>query len=366
VRSNDQVFQLSLTEIVFVIVFLLLLLLGWMVFDAERDRSHAINRTDTVADATALIAAAARARNDLDELVRQSGAADRADVISRLIEREKLGAVNSALRSRIEELDRTLSALTEIKNAVAVEKAKSGRATDELRQDVLTGLAVAAAVRQSLIERRARQESGGGAAQHRVSRESLVAEARSAIALKAAVERRLKTELDRRLDAGTEAAVAAELVAAARNVSSHQGTAQDFRLAEKDNKDLRGQIAFLTARSGGKGGRDYPPCWAEESTGKLQYLFAIDIRNEGLTIRAAWTEARDADAKLLPGISTLVMHSPMTLGEFNAAMRGINQSSKTKRCRHYVLLRNHVKDLEVFNRYRYAVENYFYKLELRT
>ena len=365
-RSNDQVFQLSLTEIAFVIVFLLLLLLGWMVFDAERDRSRALDPTHKLADARALIAAAERARIDLDDVVRQSGTADRADVISRLIEREKLSAVNAALRSRIEELDRTLSTLTEIRNAIAAEKAKNGRATDELRRDVLTGLAMAAAVRQSLVEGRARQERGGGAAQHVVSRESLLAEARSAIALKAAIERRLRTELDRRLDAGTEAAVAAELVAAARSLSSHHGTAQDFRLAQKENKDLRGQIAFLTSRPGGKGGRDYPPCWAEESTGKLQYLFAIDIRNEGLTIRAAWTEARDADAKLLPGITALLAHSPMTLTEFNAAMHGIDQSSKTKKCRHYVLLRNHVRDLEVFNRYRYAVESYFYKLELRT
>lgn len=360
-RGDDQVFQLSLTEIAFVIVFLLLLLLGWMVFNTQGGRSHALGPTASVADTTAVIAAAERAGNELDELVRQSGTADRADVISRLIEREKLSAVNTALRARIEELDHTLSALTEVRNAIVAEKAKDGgAATDAVRREILTGLAVAAAVRQSLIEPRARQERGGTSAQHVPSRETLLTEARSAIALKAAIERRLQTELGRKLEAGTEGVLAAELIAAAGSMSSQHG------IAEKDNKDLRGQVAFLTARLGVKGGRDYPPCWAEESTGKLQYLFAIDIRNEGLVIRAAWPEARGADAKLLPGINALLAHPPMKLSAFNEAMQGIDQSSKTKNCRHYVLLRNHVKDLDVFNRYRYAVENYFYKLELRT
>jgi hypothetical protein len=367
VRGDDQVFQLSLTEIAFVIVFLLLLLLGWMVFNTQGGRSHALGPTASVADTTAVIAAAERAGNEPDELVRQSGTADRGDVISRLIEREKLTAVNTALRARIEELDRTLSALTEVRNAIAAEKAKDGgAATDAVRREILTGLAVAAAVRQSLIEPRARQERGGTSAQHVPSRETLLTEARSAIALKAAIERRLQTELGRKLEAGTEGVLAAELIAAAGSMSSQHGIAQASKSAEKDNKDLRGQVAFLTARLGVKGGRDYPPCWAEESTGKLQYLFAIDIRNEGLVIRAAWPEARGADAKLLPGINALLAHPPMKLSAFNEAMQGIDQSSKTKNCRHYVLLRNHVKDLDVFNRYRYAVENYFYKLELRT
>ena len=47
-------------------------------------------------------------------------------------------------------------------------------------------------------------------------------------------------------------------------------------------------------------------------------------------------------------------------------MQGIDQHSRKNSCRHYVLMRNHVNDLQMFNRYRYAVENYFYKLELRS
>jgi hypothetical protein len=365
VRSDDQVFQLSLTEMAFVIVFLVLLLLGWMVFDANRERSRALGATNLVANARSAIAAD-RPGNDPDDLVRQSGTADRTDVVSRVVESVKLTAVNAALRARIEELDRTLSALTEVRNAIAAEKAKDATAaTDAVRREVLTGLAMTAAVRQSLIKPHARQERGGDAAQHVVSRETLLAEATSAIALKAAIERRLKTELGRVLPSTAEGAIA-ELVAAAGSVASHHRTAENFKSAEKDNKDLRGQVAFLTARLGVKGGRDYPPCWAEESTGKLQYLFAIDIRNEGLVIRAAWPEARDTDAKLLAGINGLLLHSPLKLSAFNEAMQGIERSSKTKNCRHYVLLRNYVKDLHVFNRYRYAIENYFYKLELRT
>ncbi|MGZ5259217.1 MAG: hypothetical protein ACXWC0_16480 [Burkholderiales bacterium] len=357
-KRNDQVFQLSLTEIAFIIVFLLLLLLGWMVFQTERDRKALLEQAKKGADASAVIAAAERAKQDLRDLARKSGAVDQSGVISQLINREKLRADEAALRVRIHELDRTVSELTEVKEAIDGVKPNEQTGADSVRRDIATGLALTAAVRGSISEQPARD---GSQPQDSLSRDQLLAEAKSALRLKGAVER----QLGRKLQIGTETELAAELVSAAGKSVGH-GHGQTLKSAERATKDLRGQVAFLKARLGSRGGRDYPPCWAEESSGRLQYLFTIDIRHDGLLLREAWPHTRDADAKLLPGLDELLARPPISVAEFNAAMSGIAQSSKTNNCRHYVLLRNHVKDLALFNTYRYAIENYFYKLEVRS
>jgi hypothetical protein len=357
VKRNDQVFQLSLTEIAFIIVFLLLLLLGWMVFQTERDRKALLEQAKEAADASVIIAAAQRAKQDLKDLARENGVIDQSGVISQLIDREKLRADEAALRVRIRELDRTVSELTEVKKAIDGDKPNAQMGADSLRRDIAAGLALTAAVRGSMAEQPAR---GGGQPQDSLSRDQLVAEAKSALRFKGAIER----QLGRKLQIGKEVELAAQL-SSASGKSAGDGRGQTLHSAERETKDLRGQIAFLKARLGSRGGRDYPPCWAEERTGRLQYLFTIDIRHDGLLIREAWPPSRDADAKQLPGLAELLTHSPVSVAEFNAAMSGIDQSSKTKNCRHYVLLRNHVNDLSAFNTYRYAIENYFYKLEVR-
>jgi hypothetical protein len=365
VKRNDQVFQLSLTEIAFILVFLLLLLLGWMVFQTERDRNNLLEQVKKGADASAVVAAAQRAKEDLERLARESGAVDQSGVISQLVDREKLRADEATVRARIHELDKTVSTLTEVKKTIDDHKASGQAGADSVSRDIVTGLALTAAVQRSMADVPPHEGAARGRPQDSPSREQLLTEAKSALALKAAIERQLASRLGRRLQIGTETQLAEELVTAAGK-SVGDDRRHPMKSAESEAKDLRGQVAFLKASLGSKGGRDYPPCWAEESSGRLQYLFTIDIRHDGLLIREAWPQTRDADAKLLPGVDKLLVRSAISVAEFNIAMSGIDRASKTKNCRHYVLLRNHVKDLAVFNTYRYAIENYFYKLEIRS
>ena len=37
-KNSDSIFQLSLTEIAFTLIFMLLMILGWMYFDAQKQR----------------------------------------------------------------------------------------------------------------------------------------------------------------------------------------------------------------------------------------------------------------------------------------------------------------------------------------
>ena len=46
-------------------------------------------------------------------------------------------------------------------------------------------------------------------------------------------------------------------------------------------------------------------------------------------------------------------------------MQGIDRQSKEKSCRHYVQMRNHVNELDVFNETIVSGSKTIYKLELR-
>lgn len=266
--SRDQVFQLSLTEIAFTLIFILLLLMGWMLTEADQRQA------------------------DLE------------------------------------------TAITEASEA-------------QYRQ-----------------------------AQLEDARRLAEMEAKAALALKKDVEQQLQEQLGVTYPKGSEAALARDLVAAAKQAKEQarelRGVADErAALADKqaglaaENADLRGQVAFLKGKLEANGGRDFPPCWAEEGTGRVEYLFSIEILPEGLKISRAWPAKRQANAEALPNIEKLTGASPISLEKFNALLQGIDRESKEKNCRHYVMIKNRVKDLEEFNRYRYGIENHFYKFELR-
>ncbi|MGF6261907.1 hypothetical protein OKW49_002835 [Paraburkholderia youngii] len=68
----------------------------------------------------------------------------------------------------------------------------------------------------------------------------------------------------------------------------------------------------------------------------------------------------------LPNIDRLTTAAPLSRAEFTSAMQGLDRLSKEKNCRHYVYVKNRVTNLNDFNLSRYAIENFFYKLELRS
>jgi len=255
-NRHDHVFQLSLTEIAFTLVFILLLLMGWMMYEADRRQA------------------------DLETIITEAGEAQ-------------------ARQSRLQEAKRALEV------------------------EALAGLAFKKEVAQQLHDQLGQAYPGD------------------------------------------DAALAKDLVGAMKEVRTLRDVVAGPNALAAENSDLRGQVAFLKGKLEAHGGRDYPPCWAEESTGRVEYLFAIEILPEGLKISRSWPAKRQANAEALPQIEKLTVARPHPLAEFNALMQGIDRVSKEKNCRHYVTIKNRVNDLELFNRYRYGIENFFYKFEVR-
>ncbi|SAL00108.1 hypothetical protein AWB81_05842 [Caballeronia arationis] len=383
-RPNDQIFQLSLTEIAFTLTFILLLLLGYMVFEANT-REQALERELAAAGTVQRNRQALeQAREALAQDLRRAGA-NPDEAISSLLSQSKLIEERNQLKMRVDDLDKQLSALTELKRALDSAQSRLDD-QDNVRTQIVEALALKAKLEKKLLEMQqddvtdtASRRSPASAAEGTSAASSIGSGDASAVrqdssdfasqilagmSLREEVQKALHKELNRTYVIGQEASLAAELVSARKQLAAQQQIPNVERVA-KENADLRGQVVFLKAKLDARGGRDYPPCWADEKTGKVEFLFSIEIAPDGLHIKPSWPEWRAQDAAALPGIDKLTESSPLSLPEFNTRMQGIDRLSKAKECRYYVYIKNRVTDLESFNRSRYSIENFFYKLELR-
>jgi hypothetical protein len=190
-----------------------------------------------------------------------------------------------------------------------------------------------------------------------LSAEEVRKRARQSIEGNEAIRRELQRALGREVARGREDEALRRLIDAS-------GVTKTEVLA-KENADLRGQVMFLRNRLEARGGRDYPPCWADES-GKVEFLASIDLRPDAIVVAPAWPAKREADAKALPGIQELLDGSH-TFAEFQSRVSGVFDWSRKQdpQCRHYVQLRSNISDAVQSDRARLMVENYFYKVELR-
>jgi hypothetical protein len=344
-ERTDRIYQLTLTELAFIVIFLILLLTGWMIVKTEDEKAAALEQRDAALARAAELSGGgeglARLEN-LHESLRQTEAeirrilagqrhGDPDELVSELVAKTEAESQNRQLRQRIEDLDAQLSTLREI---------------------------------GAMVEEAANSSGGGegkGQADASAGREAARAEILSALIFKRALEQASGETVGRR----REPEHAADYAKALREWRARPADSGNVRRLDRENEDLRGQLAWMQNRLDARGGRDYPPCWAEPGTGKPQYLLAIEIRDGGLKIEPAWPPERNGDAGRLPGADSLVGSETLSLSAFRARARPLDADSRQKNCRHYVRLINRVKSLDVFNRHRYAVEEFFYKFEAR-
>lgn len=334
----DPIYPLTLTELAFIIIFLVLLLTGWLVVQAEQERDAALGQRDaalaqlrgpgaedTAAALAAREAALRQAEAELRALLAASGGADPDGLVSELVRKAAAEAENQRLRRRVDDLDAQLSALEAVRR---------------------------------VVEEAASEQSGGTAAADPAGRRA------AAEALLSALEfqRQLAAASGETLARGREREQAGRFADAWRTL---RGQAGDPGRLLRENRDLRARAAWLQGQLEARGGRDYPPCWAEEATGKPQYLFTIALLDSGLRVEPAWPPERAAEAEALPGVAALAGAGTLPAAVFRNRVAALDADSRGKNCRHYVRLANRVRNLAIFNRLRYAVEDFFYKFEIR-
>lgn len=363
-QKKDQVFQLSLTEIAFTLIFILLLLLGYLVVKEQMEKKEAL---DALASSKGVEESARLmevARIELVKALDSAGASKNAssldEVISRLTSAQDAKAEAERLKKQVEDLDAQLSAMTEVKKLLGEFADKQKVEPEELIQAIT--------LQQKVLETLAEEETAAQVAVDQVRRKQnkkALEQVQHALTTTGLLKMALKEQLDQDLTPGSEAQTIDSVITAAKAQTELLKQGVSLETAIKENSDLRGQVAFFKRRLEARGGRDYPPCWATES-GSPEYLFSVELTSSGVQVKSSWPSRREADAMALPGIND-ALQSPVPLGEFVRNVQGIFNASKTAdpQCRHYVYLKSTIPEAAASDRARLTVESFFYKNELR-
>jgi hypothetical protein len=372
-QRNDQVFQLSLTEIAFTIAFILLILLGYLVFKEESGRLEAEAALAKTQNAELTTAALNSAKNNLAAALQAAGTSSPDEVITKLVAADEVRAERDRLKQQIEGLDAKLTALTELQNQL--EKAGKTNHPEVTREEIESALVFQDELRKALNPQPgteaapAQQATSVEATGKKTSKEQHNKETlqlvKQAIATSGELRAQIKRQLNRELVRDQESQVIQEIVSAAKSFEDLGKGGTNPEKIRKENADLRGQVAFLKNRLDARGGRDFPPCWADEN-GKVEFLFSVEMKPDSVVVNPAWPQKREAVARSLPGI-TDVLAGPLSIQSFVNGIQGIFKWSKSQdpECRHYVQLKSSIPDAVQSDRARLLVESYFYKVESR-
>lgn len=292
-KKNEQVFQLTLTELAFTLVFLLLLLSGWMVLDEKRNADEKDKQLNQIKEQQAKDAQAIAESKNLKEEAEQAlgtlksalskEAGDPNAIISDLRKCSAKEAENQQLKVKLAQLDEKLTAL------VAV-------------SDVISKI------------------------QGNEQNPAIKAEIESALAFKKAFEQAKKNPLR-----------AGDAVARGRECADADASLAGLN---KEAQNLRGQLKNMIRRaesSKNLKGFGLPPCWVDEG-GKVQRLIQVDVTDRGLIVHSGWPAIRDDDAKKLPNIDALIATDhEQSIATFRTNVMPIFQWSRKQdpECRHY-------------------------------
>ncbi len=384
-QGNDQVFQLSLTEIAFTISFILLLLLGYLVYREQSERLAAQEALAKVQKVEKAIETLNDAKAALAVGLAGAGASNPEDVITKLVAVEDVRAERDQLKQQVQDLDAKLTALGELRERLT--KTAQADHPQATREEVESALALKDQIIKELnaVDHESKsptQPALPGSSLSPVGQPQRPASAslvpvrdlqvkdplgrvKQAIATTNEFKRGLKSELNREMKPGNEVQTVKEVVAAAKSFGELSKSSQSPELIKKENSDLRGQVAFLKNRLDARGGRDFPPCWADQN-GKVEFLFSIETKPNAISVAPGWPQAREADARALPDIDAVLAASPYSIEEFLKRVQGIFNWSKRHdpECRHYVYLKSSIPDAVQSDRVRLQVEGVFYKLEM--
>ena len=373
-QKNDQIFQLSLTEIAFILTFILLLLLGYLVFREQTEKEAALAALAKTQSAEASAKTMTAARQELVNALSSAGIGPNApnldEVITKLTNAQEFKAETERLKKLVEDLDAQLSAMTEVKKMLEAVADKKNVESDDL--------VAALTLQQKVLETLSKPDTGGQANDEMVGtkpsgdqqakreqHKKALEQVRHAITTTGLLRVAIKKQLDQDLTPGKEMQTVNSVVSAAKAHADSTKSGVNLETSMKENSDLRGQVAFFKRRLEARGGRDYPPCWATES-GSPEYLFSVELTPSGVQVTPSWPARREADAKALPGIEG-ALQSPVSMETFVRNIQGVFNASKTAdpQCRHYVYLKSTIAEAAASDRARLTVENYFYKNEAR-
>jgi hypothetical protein len=317
---NDQVFGVSLSEIAFTLMFVLMLLLGFMVLKERADKDVALRKLESsrqTENAQAAVQALKQAEERMVELLRRQGVANPEKVVEALVAGGTSLAEQERQQEQIQDLNRRLVALDAFRGEIEKAAQKPG---------------------QSVVRERVEQ----------------------ALNLQQELRKQAKEKLNRDLQPGQEVKLLAELVEAAKALSASADGAAIPPQVELGK--LRSQVAFYENRDKLRG-LVHPPCWMNKQGG-TEYIFNVQTMSDGFVVSRGWPAYREADARASPGFDQITAkgNGAMTPQQFIAGATPFLDYGKKQspECRHFVYLSTSISEADKRDEARQVVNRYFY------
>ena len=358
--KNDQIFQLSLTEIAFILVFILMFLLGSKVVQIYKENELLLQQLENFPKIEEKKADLERASQLLEDALFGKNVDNVDEVIKNLVDSAQTQEETVKLKKQVVDLEAKITALSELQKAI--DKAGKGLGDEALvQQRIEKALTLTNELKEQL---QARLENPV---------EKALFDEPDHVAMTVKQQLADKQKIDNTF---TEdpllAALPGEypeqklesLINQYREIEIIKKEGFDPVLIRRENTDLKGQIQFLKNRLEANGGMDFPPCWADEN-GKVQYLLNVELHESDLNVSRAWPDSREADAQSLPNINVIMAAPTSDYASFLRAVKPISDLSRKLNCRHYVRIKNMISDAVTSDRRRLSIEAYFYKLEVR-
>ncbi|MBC3409820.1 hypothetical protein HU720_00675 [Pseudomonas sp. SWRI51] len=346
--KNDQVFQLSLTEIFIIICFILLLLMGYQIFKLTHKNEALHEKMLSVQDLDIRESAINKAAEALKARMTALGVRKPDEIISKLVDASKATAELDRLKVLMTQKDQELTALASIEKALM--ETAGQKKGDDAKQLILETMMSFDQLKKLVVA-----PTDDGVLQPTDVVKRVAALKAQDDMLAAAFGADATKTKDQIQDTIKHAMTLVQ-------ESKKGGSPVEL---QKANRDLRGQVQFLQNRLNKGRGGDLPPCWVNEVTGKAEMFLTVKLSENNLTFEPAWPPARREDAMALPGITELMATPTRTYESFTRAAKPVSDFGSQKECKYYVRLLSQIQDAVISDRRRLVVETLFYKVEIR-
>lgn len=344
-RKNDQVFNLSITEIWMVLAFILLLLTGWQVWKLTNEKNSLEQKVAGLNDLSDREKAIDEATVALKVKLKHLGIKNPDEVVAKLIDASKAREESERLKVLLTQKDEDLAALAPIDKAL--QESGSKDKGEDAKRLVLETLMSYEQLKKLVTD-----------PSKEVKPTDVVKRVEELSATEAAVRGALKT------DSYPSTEQVQKMVKDAAAYAAAEKSGLNPVVLQKANSDLKGQLQFLNNKlNRGKGG-DLPPCWVD-SSGKPEMFLTVFLKDDNLTFEPAWPASRLPDAQALPGFDDLMANTSRGYDDFVRSTSAIKALGEKNECRYFVRLTSQIQSAPISDRRRIQVERNFYKIETR-
>ncbi|ARV17646.1 hypothetical protein AEP_00686 [Curvibacter sp. AEP1-3] len=363
--KNDQVFPVSLSEIAFILIFVLMLLLGFMIMQERKDKDDALSELANARhaeDAVAITEVMNRAQEKLQNALIERGVNNPAEVVQALVNAGEESAKHKRIQQESLDLTKKLVALEELRSQI--EEAGQDKADKVTRERVESALELQQQIEALVSES---NHSENGKSQTSDTKQLALDRVKEAIDASRELRDQAKKKLNIEVKPGGVVNLVRDVVEGARIAAAMTTGKSSLATLNAENDKLKTQVAFYEKRDKLRG-LDHPPCWMDKES-KIEYIFNVQTTPGGFVVTPGWPSNRENDARATDGFAALMdgKGTPLSASQFQLGAKPYLDYGKrqTPECRHFVFLSSSITEADRRDNARRLVNSFFYVLERR-